>query len=244
MQPLPKTERVAIVDVDDIIFYTTSLWYDRIYLHPKNFVDYINPNKIILPYSYENDFLKIYDRDKFYFSDYFLKEDLSEEEKKAGNKAIMDIYLKDKFYDSPKLLPTAVLFYCKKLLQYPELGINRIVFVTRTFPEHAQAKVDIIRDYYKDVMNSVDIIIVEPDEKKSDAIKEYDNIGIIFDDELKNILDYLENSNHIQYAMFMIPEYGYNSMSNPNNSEMIQKIIDLADKSHNEIHYYKPDFKF
>lgn len=243
MKPFPKIERTAIVDVDDVIFYTTSLWYDRIFLNPGKFKEYVDPDKIILPYNYEKDFLKIYDRECYYLSDYILKKDLSPEKKKEGEKAIMDIYLKDSFYNSNKLLPASILFYIKKLLQYKELGINKVVFVTRTFPEHSKSKVEIIRDYFKDVMSDIDIIIVEPNEKKSDVIEEYNDIALIFDDELKNILDYLENSKHIKYAQFMIPEYGYNSMNNPNNKEIIEKIIKLAEESNNTIQYYKPNLR-
>lgn len=236
MLKLKNEKRTFIVDVDDVIVFTSSLWYDRIYRDPDTFKPFIDINKILRDYNYEKNFLYCQSREKFYFKDWLLREDLTPEERKMGEEKIMSVYLNDNFYLSNRLLPTSMLFALRNLLTMNTYNVDKLVFVTRSYPENMNSKIEMIRTYFANVMNKIDIVIVDCNEKKSDAVKEYDNVTLVIDDEIHNIQDYLENSK-FKDCLYLIPSYGYNHLED---DEYVSKLNNKANENNSLICYYEP----
>jgi len=239
MEFLNKEKAIAIVDVDDVIIYTTALWYDRIFNLPDIFEKYVDKNQLLIPYNYNKNFMYNYSRPTYLFSDWLLKKNLTPEEWVEGDKLIMDIVKDSHFYDSDKLLPSNMLFGIKFLISNnTKNNLEKVIFVTRGFPSSMDSKIKLIREYYKDVMGKIDIITVGRYEKKSEAIQDYkdENIALLIDDEVHNIVDYLENCPFIKNCNILIPKYGYNYSEE--NMKQLDKALVKAIKNNNEIQYY------
>lgn len=235
--------KIIICDVDDVIVYTTSLWYDRIFNKPHIFSKYIDINKMIFPYHYRENFMFPYTRNTFYFIDWLKKDNLSQEELNDFSKLIHKVYEENHFYLSNKLLPSAMLFSFKRMLYNKKLNLEKLIFVTRTFEKNREDKIEMIRTYFRDCMDKVEIVIVDLNEKKSEAVSEYtdtDKVVLVLDDEIKNIDDYIEN-NKFKNCNYLIPKYGFNSKD-----EDIEHLIKLNENIKDissSVHYYSHTFK-
>lgn len=220
-----------IVDMDDILVYTTNLWFKSIMNKYNIFEPYINKAQIPKDYTYEKYFNYPLSRLKYTFSDWLLKKDLSIEDQLIARRFIMEAYLEiDNFYD--KVQPTNLAAGLISMFNYKDFNFDKIYIVTRTFDEFTKSKTECIKRLFSPIIKDVSIIFVDPSERKSDAIKNIKNVSIIFDDELSNMYDYLDNCNdNIKNSIMMLPMCGYNM---PFDKEYLKK----AEEKNIIIRYY------
>jgi hypothetical protein len=214
-----KMEGTLIIDVDDVIVYTTPCWFKRIMDNFEDFDYYLNDDMIPnFPenYNYYNkeNFMYPYTRTTYMFNDWLLRKNLSKEDFEEGSKMLMDLHCNNDFYLDFDLKFTQLADALKTLVRFSAYKFTKIVFVTRvpdaTNKNLKEQKIKMLKDYFSDILKNIEIIIVDKFEKKSDVVKEYKNISAIYDDELFNIYDYIDNLNNIEGCTFMIPFTNYN----------------------------------
>ena len=59
-------------------------------------------------------------------------------------------------------------------------------------------------------MDKVTIYELEAGEKKSDVIKELNDVSHIYEDEIDNIVDIVDNCPNLNNMIISVPKYGYN----------------------------------
>ena len=231
-----KMEGTIVVDVDDVIIYTTPLWFKRI-MDNLDYMDYyLNDEWIPKNYNYQKDFNYPYIRPTYMFNDWLLRKDLSKEDYEEGSKYIMDFHFNNNFYFDNNLKFTKLAESLCQLVKFSAYQLTKIIFVTRVpdinNKELQNQKIKVLQNYFSNILQNIEIIIVDKNEKKSDIVKEYKNISAIFDDELWNIYDYIDNCNNLEGCTFMIPYTNYN----------INFSTDYLKKAHDKnaiVKYYK-----
>lgn len=213
MEMMSNFSGTIILDVDDVLFYTTSLWFHKIIEEKFEILaPYLNMNVFSFDfndYSYDKYFLFNYNRKDYLFSDWLLKKDLTEEQKKFAIAEIFNCY-ENNFYLNPLLRETELTRTIRHLGKSRQMNIDKIVLVTRTTDNSKEDKLTLLKNTFNNIKNKVEIILVQPHEKKSEAIKEYENISIIIDDELRNVYDYIDNGENVKDCSILIPSYAYN----------------------------------
>ena len=59
-------------------------------------------------------------------------------------------------------------------------------------------------------MDKVTIYELEAGDKKSDVIKELNDVSHIYEDEIDNIVDIVDNCPNLNNMIISVPKYGYN----------------------------------
>ena len=199
-----------VIDMDDVLVFTTSLWFKSIVDKREIFEPYFKEGIIPKDYSYDDkDFYYPMTRPVYNFAEWLLKEDLSTEDELIGRRFIMEAYIE--IHDLyQKVIPTPMVSSLINLFLAKNFNFDKLYVVTRTFEETEIDKINAIKFLFHTIVKDVEIIIVEPLEKKSDAIKDIKKVALIIDDELSNIYDYIVNSENIDDCVSMIPKTGYN----------------------------------
>lgn len=200
-----------IIDFDDVLVFTTNYWFKCIYDRLSIFEPYIDKLKIPSDYDYDKYFNYPMTRDTYYFADWLLKKDLDIENSLIGRRFIMEAYLEqyDQFYD--KAIKTPLSNSLIYMYNYKDFKFDKIYIVTRTIDDFIKNKTKCIQEMFKSIVNNVEIIFVDLNEKKSDVVKDIPKISLIIDDELNNIYDYIDNLNNIENAIMLLPITGYNT---------------------------------
>lgn len=226
----------AIVDMDDVLVYTSNLWYKFIMDKYNIFEPYldkdVSDNTL---YNYKDYFNYPLTRPTYLFSDWLLKKDLSEVDRNIAIEFIFEAYKEHfvDFYDIVK--PTNLVQGLNLLFGYKHFKIDRLYIVTRTLTGFESGKTKCIQRLFSPIINNVEILFLERFEKKSDVVKDIKNISLIIDDELHNIYDYMDNCNeNINDSVIMLPLTGYNSPVDP-------KYLELAKKKNIIIQHYTYD---
>ena len=197
-----------IVDMDDVLVFTTSLWFANLYIHQNRYKSFCKKDIFPILFDIDRDFMYPLTRPTYYFNDWLLDESLSDEEKKDIGDLIFKEYTEDKtFYD--RVDPTPLVGSLISLVKSKNFKIDKLYVVTRTVEGQEKTKLECIKRIFAPIINKVETIIVDLNEKKSDAIKDIKNIRLIIDDELKNIYDYIDNTD-CNGSIMMIPIAGYN----------------------------------
>ncbi|MCQ2738511.1 MAG: hypothetical protein MJ224_07880 [archaeon] len=198
-----------VLDMDDVLAFTTSYWFKLIYDRLDVFEPVINKNMIPDDYEYNKDIYYPMERPTYYFADWLLKNNLTTDEELFGRKCIMDIFISNNnIYDyiSPApIIPSIIDMFNNKSFKF-----DKICIVTRSFDEHYLSKTAFIKRNFASIIDNVEILFTDIDEKKSDVIKNIEHVSLIIDDELSNIYDYIDNSTNIEGSTILIPRTGYN----------------------------------
>lgn len=218
-----------VVDMDDVIVFTTSLWFGKICTHRDLFEPYFKKDIIPKDYDYERYYAYPLLRSEFYFKDWLINPNISKDKIEYINNLILDILRKDPDFYS-QVDPTPIVPALISMVKYKGFKVNKLYIVTRSYDENIQSKKKCIQKIFAPIIDKVEIIIVEPNEKKSDAIKDIPDVRLIIDDELSNIYDYIDNSN-LNQTKIIIPRTGYNI-------NFTKEYIDKAEEKKLDIEYY------
>ena len=212
-----------IIDMDDVLVYTVNLWFKYIMDRYELFKSYLNEDVIPDNYDYITHFNYPLSRPTYLFTDWLLKKDLSMEDQLIGRRFIMEAYHEhiNDFYKN--VTATPLVDSIISMFKYKDFKFDKIYIVTRTLDNFEKEKTECIRRLFSPIINKVEIIFTEIGEKKSEAIKDIEKVSIIFDDELSNIYDYIDNCNNIDNCIMMIPTTGYNVPFDNAYNEKIKK---------------------
>lgn len=241
MEKLLNYSGTVILDVDDVLFYTTSLWFHKIIEEKfEKIASYLDMSVFdfkFQDYTYEKFLMYNYNRKKYLFSDWLCRKDLTEEQKNFVISEIFECYEND-FYLNPLLKETELTNSIRHLGRSRQMNVDKIVLVTRTTDKNKDDKLKLLRNTFNNIKSKVEIILVKPHEKKSEAIQEYDNISLIIDDELKNIYDYINNGENVKDCSILIPAYGYNCIVLNNDIIFDKEVEEKAKEKNISINYY------
>ena len=194
-----------VVDCDEILYNISPKWCKKIYEMKDVFEPYLRidilEKAINAGEDYENIILS---RDKFYLNQWLKKENVELPEE-VYNK-FMDIHNAIDFYDD--LRPTAMGIGISRLSYHK--NIKKVCVVTRHASINSlKSKMAAIRGLFPS--GKLDVRILGANQKKSDVIKDIDlTNGFIFEDEISNIKDYLENGKNVTKCNIVMPVLGYN----------------------------------
>lgn len=204
---IPDGEKVNLVlDCDEILCCISPKWVFSLYNDYNFFKKYLNiPEKLELT---RENFNRILMRPYFFLDSWLFKHDkkFTKEEVKEFKTRFIEIYDSKNFYDDLEPTPFANAISYLALQHY----IKNIYIVTRTTPNNKDSKERFLSKLFGTTLDKVQIFYLEKDEKKSDVIKNLNNISIVADDELENLEDIAMNCNNIKGANFYVPKYGYN----------------------------------
>ncbi|ALN97895.1 hypothetical protein Bp8pS_216 [Bacillus phage vB_BpuM-BpSp] len=218
----------VVVDCDEVLTDISPLWTQKIYENRDYFDKFFNLEESF-DMSNPEDYKKILSRKDFYLNKHFMKNDLSEEDKKEVQEKFMELYDNEEFYS--ECFPTKA--FANLLNMKQGKLVEKIYVVTRTTEKTKQSKEEFIRMYSTIIgSDDLEIINVGTNEKKSDYIKDLPNIGMVIDDELKNINDIIDNCPNIwnNEVVFFVPYTGYN--------EPTAELYDKVDEKEISLMYY------
>lgn len=238
MDRLAKLENnIAVIDVDDVLFFTTSLWFDRV-MHCEELLEYAKPEfkKLKETYEYTKDFFYNYKRDKYLFSDWILREDLTEDERTKATDMILNLMKENNFYQDDKLKATPLVSALRSMAAFPSINITKYMFVTRTLDGTKDDKIELLKFYFAPILNKIEICLVPRFENKANLLGDCEShIRLIIDDEFSNIFDYLKGCKNLSDCIILLPETGYNSKLS---AEEWNEIGELTKDRNIEINHY------
>ncbi len=155
-------------------------------------------------------------RPSFYINDWLLKEELSgDKAKKAEAMEMVRKMLFADFFSQDIYSQVKPNSFARKTIMNRSFmdhsRVSKVYILTRcTGPEMEENKKRFVAKYFNHP--KVVFLCVKFDEKKSDVLKRNGVSWSLFvDDELKNIIDFVENYD-IASKEFMVPRTGYNKM--------------------------------
>ena len=212
----------VVLDCDEVLVNISIPWIETI-ISDNNFNKYIN----LKEYSKKD----IYLRDEFYIEKFFTYK--NKEDIEICKDKFYKIYSESRFYDNLK--PTRYGTVMSKAAM--QSFVENIYVITRHIGsnDNLDSKKLFLNKLFKNSIDKLNIIEIGKNEKKSDIIKDINNIAIYAEDELNNILDVIKNcKKNLDGTIINIPIYGYNK---PN-----KELIDYSNDENNNflINYYDP----
>lgn len=203
-----------IVDCDEILVNISPKWAKLIDDNEHVFGKYLDTSKIKPVKNDIKELTKlVLTRDKFYLTDWLKREDVDEIPQDIINK-FMSLYDQDGFYYD---LPLTKMAIGLNKLAY-HYSVRKIYVVTRCASEkNYKSKQELIKSLFPS--SKLEIIKIGKDEKKSSCLKNI-NIenGFVFEDEISNIVDYLDNG--LTKCNIYVPMLGYNKPT----AELLDKV--------------------
>ncbi|QXN67878.1 hypothetical protein FPHOBKDP_00124 [Listeria phage LPJP1] len=205
----PTKKKHIVVDCDEVLCNISPKWTYLIHQEKDYFGKYMN---LIDNFDIDLHYNMVLSRNKFYLNQWLIKDEsytnYSEDEMDEVLRRMMMLYETEDYYDNLK--PNPIVESLALSIRQPIL--DRISIVTRTNAKNLKSKERFLKNCFQGVMNKVDIYFVENDENKSDIIKDLgDGIAAIYEDEVKNIVDILDNCNNLDKSLIYVPSYGYNN---------------------------------
>ena len=194
-----------VVDCDEILVNIAPKWCRKILEDREFFRPYF---KIEWLEQHENDKEKfdifVESRNTFYLNQWLKREDI--EVPDAVYKKFLSIYDEEDFYYELPLCQMALGL--KELSKQP--SVKNIYVISRHVKNSnsMEGKINLIKSIFPS--EKLIIKILDTGESKGDIIKDI-NIenGFIFEDEIKNIKDYLKQDN-VRNCYLYLPKFGYN----------------------------------
>lgn len=206
-----------VTDCDEVLTDISPLWVSKIHEEREFFKKYFFLNETFNHMGRE-DYRKVLERFEFHLNKWMRKPNLNlsaDEEKHLFDK-FYSLYDNNEFYD--ECIPTKMAegMYKLSLQRY----VNKIYIVTRTSEGTRDSKEKWLKTHFAGP--KFEIIFVGRDEKKSDYIKNIENVKMIVEDELSNIHDIVDNCPNLKEVDLYIPSTGYNQPDH----EFFQKMED------------------
>jgi hypothetical protein len=194
-----------VTDCDEVLTDISPLWVSKIHEEREFFEKYFYLNPTFNHMGVE-DYKKVLQRPEFHINKWMRKKDLilSEDEEKNLFDRFYSLYDNDDFYE--ECLPTKMAegLYKLSLQRY----VNKIYIVTRTSDGTRDSKTKWLETHLSNP--KFEIILVGRNEKKSDYIKDLEDVKMIVEDELSNIHDIVDNCKNLSEVDLYIPATGYN----------------------------------
>lgn len=205
-----QLKKHIVADCDEVLVRISPKW---VYLmhSPENFEYFNRFFRLNEGFDLKKHASIVLNRPQFYLNKWLLRKDILEkntiEEINECVDRMMSLYDSSDFYDS--LVPTALGKSLALAIKQPRL--ERLSIVTRVTSENVDSKEKFLKTLFQGSMSKVDIYYIEADEKKSDVISILgDDIAAVYEDEVNNIDDIINNCNNIGQSTIFVPSYGYN----------------------------------
>lgn len=210
MMEFSKKIRI-VADCDEVLTYISPIWYKFMVDNYNYYGKYFNLDK---DFDLDRDFGKILARKCFYLEREYAKVKSGE-----GNKAqeigipkqILEDYMElinfEDFY--PKYCKPSIM--AKSLKNLCESSyVTEFHIVSRSLTNNSKGKIKFLSNIFDTIKDKMTIHILDLNEKKSDVINTLGHVDAIFEDELSNIRDIIENCNPCMDLY--VPKLGYNKM--------------------------------
>lgn len=215
-----------ICDCDEILCNIAPLWVKRMIDNKEKFNHYFDLD-ILEGLSEDELYNNIMERPNFYINLWLKRKDvqITEDELNTLMEEYINLYDTDDFYSN--LEPTDLAINLTKIC-YTTM-VKKVYVVTRCTEKNLRIKKEFIESIIP--KSKLEILVVPSDAKKSDYVNGIDMTkGIIFEDELKNINDYLDNCQGLNEVNIYVPLLGYNQPT--------QDLYDKCKEKNVEIIYY------
>lgn len=199
-----------VIDCDEVLVRISPKWVYKMHL-PENYPIFEEHLHVSKKFDLEKHYETVMRRDKFQLYDWmkreFIEGEFAQSEILDVKEKCMQLYNDPHFYDDLK--PTEMAKSISMLAR--NNNIKKISIVTRNlFDSSAESKRRFINKLFASCIDKVTIYELEKDEKKSDVIKEFDDVSHIFEDEISNVIDIIENCPNLENVIISVPKYGYN----------------------------------
>jgi hypothetical protein len=205
MEKMNNTSGVFLIDMDEVLVDISPATYKFIRNNWRRFNQYFKDLGNLSD-------KEVINRDHFFIDEVYIKDEYKQN--KEIKKMIVDI-LVNEFFSSDLYVNLEPTEFAKRTLLNPVFishsRVKKVYILTRYINDDMlKSKEKFVNKYFKHP--KIEMIAVPRTEKKSDYVKKHNiNWNIFIDDELKNILDFVENLD-INGKEFLIPKTGYNKM--------------------------------
>lgn len=222
-----------VIDCDEVLVHIAPKWISL--MHTEDNFDYFNQfYKLSKNFDIEKHHEYILQRKKYYIDEWLIRKDVLEkftiEEYNEGRNELKKLYDGDFYNDLQSTnLANSIAISARTPM------VKKITIVSKTCENKnglEKSKTKFLRNLFNDANKKVDIKIIDYNDKKSDVINKLDKIDFIYEDDLNNVKDIIDNcGDNINNSFIYIPSYGYNN-------DLSKKYIDKATKKGIEIKYY------
>jgi hypothetical protein len=197
---------IYVFDMDEVLVDISPSMYSFIRQNWREYSFWLEDRGPLTP-------KQIFERDNFYLNCWLLNDKTrkSERQQKILNQKLISEFFQTDIYKD--LSPTA--FAQKTLMNkvfMDHVRVEKVYILTRSMTdEMTKSKQAFIKKWFNHP--KIELLIVEPKEKKSDVLKKHKiNWNLFVDDELTNIADFVKAFD-IKGKEFLIPSTGYNKLS-------------------------------
>ena len=194
-----------ITDCDEILVNISPKWCRKILEDREYYRPYFKIEELEKYENNENDFNNFVLNRNEYYLNIWLKRDNVEIPVEVYRK-FLSIHSEENFYEDLPLCKMAIGL--KELAKHSSI---KNVYVISKHEENAdsiKSKINFLNSIFPP--NKLIIKILKPTDSKGDSIKDINiEYGFIFEDEIKNIKDYLKQDN-VKNCFLYLPKFGYN----------------------------------
>jgi len=212
------TKKTLICDVDEILVNITPKWVSEMVKHRDELGKYFDLDE---DFDYQRDYAKVLYRPYYMLDHWLLKQDVDQDKVYVPdfNKYIqkmMDLYDTADFYDD--LPPTKLALGLAQTLGSTANGkplVDKLIIISRSSGTKSEnSKTRFIQELFAGNMDKVDTYYITGKEQKSDVTlslnkDELNQIAAVFEDENKNVVDYLQRGK-INSTKIYMPSLNYN----------------------------------
>lgn len=205
-----KVNKHMVIDCDEVLVRISPKWVWKMHL-PENYPIFEEHLQVSKKFDLEKHYDVIMGRTKFQVYEWLKREcidsEVSQSEILEIKEKCLRLYDDPTFYDDLK--PTALGDSLATLAN--NRNVEKISIVTRNLYESSgKSKTRFIQRLFKSSMDKVTIYELEAGDKKSDVIKELNDVSHIYEDEIDNIIDIVDNCPNLSNMIISVPKYGYN----------------------------------
>ena len=205
-----KVNSHLVVDCDEVLVRISPKWVYKMHL-PENYPVFEEHLQVSKKFDLEKHYDLIMMRDTFQLYDWlkrdYIEGEFSQSEILEIKDRCLSMYDDPEFYDDlqPTPLGRALSTFAVNK------SVKKISIITRNLYESSgKSKMKFLQRLFHSSMDKVTIYELEAGDKKSDIIKEFDDVSHIFEDEVSNIIDIVDNCTNLSNAIISVPKYGYN----------------------------------
>lgn len=195
-----------IVDCDEILVNISPKWARKILENREYYRPYLKVEELE---RYENDEKKfnifVLNRPEFYLNKWLSRDNIEIPSDVLKN--YLDIHNEEDFYYDLPI--TSMAIGLKKLANHSSVKSIYVISRHSSNSKSLNSKLNLIKSLFPE--DKLIIRIPKQGESKADYVKDIDiEYGMIFEDEICNIKDYLSKTENVKNCYLYIPKFGYN----------------------------------